>query len=91
MPPIHMPACPVSTTTMASSGTCSESSRQMRSGRIGTASEVIAARYLSCHSAQIFAASAVHGLRLPAVPRSAAAIIRARVTFTSPLTAASSG
>src|SRR5215471_10225533 len=35
MPPIHMPAWPVSTTTMESSGTCCVSSLHSRSGRNG--------------------------------------------------------
>src|SRR2546427_1507056 len=39
IPPIHMPACPVSTTTIASSGRFFVSSPHMRSGRIGTASD----------------------------------------------------
>ena len=38
MPPIHMPAWPVSTTTMPSSGTCCVNSWQMRAGWIGTPS-----------------------------------------------------
>ncbi len=91
MPPIHMPAWPVSTTTMPLSGTWRVSSWQMRSGRIGAASEVSAALYFAAHSWQIFCASATQALRLPAEPRSAAASMRARVTLASPLTAASSG
>ena len=71
MPPIHMPAWPVSTTTMASSGTWRVSSAQMRSGRIGTASEVSAELYFAYHSLQMSCASSTQALRLPALARSA--------------------
>src|SRR5438067_643550 len=64
MPPIHMPACPVSASTIASSGTWRESSAQMRSGRIGAASDSSIARYFARHSSQIFLTCCSQGERL---------------------------
>ena len=84
-----MPPWPVSTTTMPLSGTCRVSSAQMRSGRIGTASEVSAGWYFAAHSLQIFCASSIQALRVPALARSAAVSMRASVTLASPLTPAS--
>jgi hypothetical protein len=88
MPPIHMPAWPVSTTTIASSGTCFDSSWQMRSGRIGTASDSSAGLYFPYHSLQMACACATQALRLPALALSAADSIFVSVTFASPLTRA---
>ena len=92
MPPIHMPAWPVSTTTMASSGTCFDSSWQMRAGWIGT--RVRLQRrflYLAYHSLQMPCACSTQALRLPALALSAAASILRSVTLASPLTRACSG
>ena len=62
-----MPAWPVSTTTMASSGTCFDSSWQMRAGWIGTASDSRSVLYLAYHSLQMPCACATQALRLPAL------------------------
>ena len=64
MPPIHMPAWPVSTTTMASSGTCLVSSPQMRAGWIGTASDSSSGLYLAYHSPRSAAISSIQALAL---------------------------
>src|SRR5437588_132814 len=69
MPPIHMPACPVSTTTMASSGRWRDNSPQMRSGRIGTAAEVRTDAYLAAYSRQIVCASLTQPARRASVLR----------------------
>ena len=72
-----MPPWPVSTTTMPLSGTCRVNSAQMRSGRIGTASEVSAGWYFAAHSLQIFCSS-IQALRVLALARSAAEHARKR-------------
>jgi len=91
MPPIHIPAWPVSTTTIASSGTCFDSSWQMRAGLIGAASDSSIGLYLAYHSLTIDCACSTQALRLPAVDLSQAANIFASVTLASPLTRACSG
>ena len=91
MPPIHMPAWPVSTTTMASSGTCFDNSLQMRAGWIGIASDSSCDLYLAYHSLTKPCACATHALRFPAVDLSQAASIFASVTLASPLTRACNG
>src|SRR6267143_449829 len=59
-----MPAWPVSTSTMPSSGTCFVSSPHMRSGRIGTASDSSAGLYFAYHSLPIERACSTQGLRI---------------------------
>ena len=84
MPPIHMPACPVSTMTIASSGARRESSRQMRSGRIGTAFDSKASRYFAAYSPQMVFTVSIHGLRRAAVLDSACVAMRSSVSRASP-------
>src|SRR5580704_13716456 len=61
MPPIHIPAWPVSTTTIASSGAWRVSSRQRRSGRIGTASDSSSWRYFAAYSSHRLRTVAAQG------------------------------
>ncbi len=91
MPPIHMPAWPVSTSTMPSSGTCFVSSAHMRSGRIGTASDSSAGLYFAYHSLTIACAFSTQGLRFAAVFASACPSIFVSTTFASPSTEALRG
>src|SRR5437762_13867726 len=88
IPPIHMPAWPVSESTIASSGTWRESSAQILSGRIGAASDSSATRYLSFHSPHIFFTWAIHAFRLEADERSTFSRARERQTLASPSTPA---
>src|SRR5262249_45292348 len=67
MPPIHMPAWPVSTTTIASSGTCRLNSLQMRAGWIGTASDSSIGLYLAYQSVRSAVISLIQGARLTAL------------------------
>ena len=86
-----MPPWPVSTTTMPLSGTCLVSSWQMRSGRIGTASDSIAGLYCTSQSLQIARTSDAQTSRRDALLRSACSSMRASVTLASPLMQACSG
>ena len=68
MPPIHMPAWPVSTTTMASSGTCCDSSWHMPLGpdrhRVGLEQRLVLCRTTRRRSP---APRSTHGLRCAAL------------------------